>query len=139
MVRFMKNRYEIFENIVLFSILTLLLIFISIFFINQKRLITYKVFSAVYYDKNIICLVVSNDDVNLFFKNKKLFIDSNKISFEIERVDKDILKREGDIYSSVYIKANISNMYKINDGIEVSIMNKKINIFNMFKIIWEGD
>ena len=139
MVRFMKKRYEIFENIVLFSILTLLLIFISIFFINQKRLITYKVFSAVYYDKNIICLVVSNDDVNLFFKNKKLFIDSNKISFEIERVDKDILKREGDIYSSVYIKANISNMYKINDGIEVSIMNKKINIFNMFKIIWEGD
>lgn len=139
MVRFMKKRYENFENIVLFSILTLLLIFISIFFINQKRLITYKVFSAVYYDKNIICLVVSNDDVNLFFKNKKLFIDSNKISFEIERVDKDILKREGDIYSSVYIKANISNMYKINDGIEVSIMNKKINIFNMFKIIWEGD
>lgn len=139
MVRFMKKRYENFENIVLFSILTLLLIFISIFFINQKRLITYKVFSAVYYDKNIICLVVSNDDVNLFFKNKKLFIDSNKISFEIERIDKDILKREGDIYSSVYIKANISNMYKINDGIEVSIMNKKINIFNMFKIIWEGD
>ena len=135
----MKKRYENFENIVLFSILTLLLIFISIFFINQKRLITYKVFSAVYYDKNIICLVVSNDDVNLFFKNKKLFIDSNKISFEIERVDKDILKREGDIYSSVYIKANISNMYKINDGIEVSIMNKKINIFNIFKIIWEGD
>lgn len=139
MVRFMKKRYENFENIVLFSILTLLSIFISIFFINQKRLITYKVFSAVYYDKNIICLVVSNDDVNLFFKNKKLFIDSNKISFEIERVDKDILKRKGDIYSSVYIKANISNMYKINDGIEVSIMNKKINIFNMFKIIWEGD
>lgn len=139
MVRFMKKRYENFENIVLFSILTLLLIFISIFFINQKRLITYKVFSAVYYDKNIICLVVSNDDVNLFFKNKKLFIDSNKISFEIERVDKDILKREGDIYSSVYIKTNISNMYKINDGIEVSIMNKKINIFNIFKIIWEGD
>lgn len=135
----MKKRYENFENIVLFSILTLLLIFISIFFISKKRLITYKVFSAVYYDKNIICLVVSNDDVNLFFKNKKLFIDSNKISFEIERVDKDILKREGDIYSSVYIKANISNMYKINDGIEVSIMNKKINIFNMFKIIWEGD
>ena len=139
MVRFMKKRYENFENIVLFSILTLLLIFISIFFINKKRLITYKVFSAVYYDENIICLVVSNDDVNLFFKNKKLFIDSNKISFEIERIDKDILKREGDIYSSVYIKANISNMYKINDGIEVSIMNKKINIFNIFKIIWEGD
>lgn len=139
MVRFMKKRYENFENIVLFSILTLLLIFISIFFINQKRLITYKVFSAVYYDKNIICLVVADDDVNLFFKNKKLFIDSNKISFEIERVDKDILKRKGDIYSSVYIKVNISNMYKINDGIEVSIMNKKINIFNMFKIIWEGD
>ena len=135
----MKKRYENFENIVLFSILTLLLIFISIFFINQKRLITYKVFSAVYYDKNIICLVVADDDVNLFFKNKKLFIDSNKISFEIERVDKDILKRKGDIYSSVYIKVNISNMYKINDGIEVSIMNKKINIFNMFKIIWEGD
>ena len=135
----MKKRYESFESIVLFSTLILFLIFISIFFINQKRLITYKIFSAVYYDKNIIVLVVSNDDVNLFFKNKKLFIDSNKISFEVERIDKDILKREGDIYSSVYIKVNISNMYKINDGIEVSIMNKKINIFNMFKIIWEGD
>lgn len=139
MVRFMKKRYENFENIVLFSILTLLLIFISIFFINQKRLITYKVFSAVYYDKNIICLVVSNDDVNLFFKNKKLFIDSNKISFEIERIDKDILKRKGSIYSSIYIKTNISNMYKINDVIEVSIMDKKINTFNMFRIIWDGD
>ena len=80
----MKKRYESFESIVLFSTLILVLIFISIFFINQKRLITYKIFSAVYYDKNIIVLVVSNDELDLFFKNKKLFIDSKKISFEID-------------------------------------------------------
>lgn len=135
----MKKRYESFESIVLFSTLILLLIFISIFFINQKRLITYKIFSAVYYDKNIIVLVVSNDELDLFFKNKKLFIDSKKISFEIDKIDKDILKRKGSIYSSIYIKTNISNMYKINDVIEVSIMDKKINTFNMFRIIWDGD
>ena len=135
----MKKRYESFESIVLFSTLILVLIFISIFFINQKRLITYKIFSAVYYDKNIIVLVVSNDELDLFFKNKKLFIDSKKISFEIDKIDKDILKRMGSIYSSIYIKTNISNMYKINDVIEVSIMDKKINTFNMFRIIWDGD
>lgn len=135
----MKKRYESFESIVLFSTLILVLIFISIFFINQKRLITYKIFSAVYYDKNIIVLVVSNDELDLFFKNKKLFIDSKKISFEIDKIDKDILKRKGSIYSSIYIKTNISNMYKINDVIEVSIMDKKINTFNMFRIIWDGD
>ena len=135
----MKKRYESFESIVLFSTLILFLIFISIFFINQKRLITYKIFSAVYYDKNIIVLVVSNDELDLFFKNKKLFIDSKKISFEIDKIDKDILKRKGSIYSSIYIKTNISNMYKINDMIEVSIMDKKINTFNMFRIIWDGD
>lgn len=135
----MKKRYESFESIVLFSTLILFLIFISIFFINQKRLITYKIFSAVYYDKNIIALVVSNDELDLFFKNKKLFIDSKKISFEIDKIDKDILKRKGSIYSSIYIKTNISNMYKINDVIEVSIMDKKINTFNMFRIIWDGD
>lgn len=135
----MKKRYESFESIVLFSTLILFLIFISIFFINQKRLITYKIFSAVYYDKNIIVLVVSNDELDLFFKNKKLFIDSKKISFEIDKIDKDILKRKGSIYSSIYIKTNISNMYKINDVIEVSIMDKKINTFNMFRIIWDGD
>ena len=135
----MMKRYESFESIVLFSTLILFLIFISIFFINQKRLITYKIFSAVYYDKNIIVLVVSNDELDLFFKNKKLFIDSKKISFEIDKIDKDILKRKGSIYSSIYIKTNISNMYKINDVIEVSIMDKKINTFNMFRIIWDGD
>lgn len=135
----MKKRYESFESIVLFSTLSLFLIFISIFFINQKRLITYKIFSAVYYDKNIIVLVVSNDELDLFFKNKKLFIDSKKISFEIDKIDKDILKRKGSIYSSIYIKTNISNMYKINDVIEVSIMDKKINTFSMFRIIWDGD
>lgn len=135
----MKKRYESFESIVLFSTLILFLIFISIFFINQKRLITYKIFNAVYYDKNIIVLVVSNDELDLFFKNKKLFIDSKKISFEIDKIDKDILKRKGSIYSSIYIKTNISNMYKINDVIEVSIMDKKINTFNMFRIIWDGD
>lgn len=135
----MKKRYESFESVVLFSTLILFLIFISIFFINQKRLITYKIFSAVYYDKNIIVLVVSNDELDLFFKNKKLFIDSKKISFEIDKIDKDILKRKGSIYSSIYIKTNISNMYKINDVIEVSIMDKKINTFNMFRIIWDGD
>lgn len=139
MVRFMKKRYESFESVVLFSTLILFLIFVSIFFINQKRLITYKIFSAVYYDKNIIVLVVSNDELDLFFKNKKLFIDSKKISFEIDKIDKDILKRKGSIYSSIYIKTNISNMYKINDVIEVSIMDKKINTFNMFRIIWDGD
>ncbi len=135
----MKKRYESFESVVLFSTLTLLLIFISLFFINQKRLITYKIFSAVYYDKNIIVIVVSNDELDLFFKNKKLFIDSKNISFEIDKMDKDILKRKGSIYSSIYIKTNISNMYKINDVIEVSIMDKKINTFNIFRIIWDGD
>ena len=135
----MKKRYEKFENINLFCILFLLFVVVSIFFLNQRRIIVYKTFSAISYDKNVIVLVVDNSDLELFFKNRKLYIDLKKISFEIQKIDKNILERKGDKYSRIYIKVNTSNLYEVNDVVEVSIMDRKVKTFNIFKIIWDGD
>ena len=58
---------------------------------------------------------------------------------DIIKIDKDILEREGNKYNQVYIKINISNLYKVNDVVNISIMNKCVSSLKIFNIIWEGD
>lgn len=135
----MKKSYENYKKIILCISVFFIFIGIFIFSLNRKGIIIYEKFSGIYFKENTLVLVLNDEEINLFLKNKKLFINNKKRSFEIEKIDKDILERNGDNYSQVYIKTDISTMYKINDVIEISVMDKKIKLFNIFRIIWEGD
>ena len=131
----MKRRYEKFEkDIICFFIFLILIILFALFLINEK-IVLYKLFNGVVYDKNTLVLVLNNNDISIFEKNRILYINSKKEKFKIKKINQDILKRNNKSYNQVFIKVNFSNKYKVNDIVEISIMDKSVNSYNIFKVI----
>lgn len=135
----MKKSYEKSEFII-FSIIVffIIIIFFGVFLINEK-VVLYEKFSGIVSSKDILEFVLSNDETKLFQKNKVLYINNKKRKFDILKIDTEVLKREGEVYNYVFVKVDISDLLKVNDIVEVSIMNKSVKSYNIFKIIWEGD
>lgn len=135
----MKKKYENYDKITFSFVLFLisLLIVCSYFFGNE--IVTYKVFSGVVYKEDILVFVLSNEELKLFNKNKKLFIENKSRKFLIKNIEKNVLERNGDKYNQVFINTDISDMYKVNDVINISIMDKRVKCYKIFSIIWEGD
>lgn len=135
----MKKKYDNFGKVMFGFGFFIVSFFVAIIiFINQK-IILYEVFNGVVFNEDIVVLVLNDDEIKLFNKNRKLYIKNKKMKFEIIKIDNDVLEREGKKYNQVYIKVNISNMYKVNDVVNISIMNKNVSSLKIFNIIWEGD
>ena len=133
----MKRKYEKNSLVIFFSILFFLLVFIILLFLWYKKISVYKIFSGIVYKDNVLEIVVLEEDLQLFYKNKVIYIDDKKVKLDILKVDKNILKRKGNYYSSIFINVEFSNMYKLNDVINFSLREKNIRLIRIFKIIWE--
>lgn len=133
----MKRKYEKNELIVFFSILFFILIIIVCLFLWYKKISIYKTFSGIVYKDNVLEVVVSVDDLKLFYKNEVIYIEDKSYKLDILKVDENILKRGGKKYSSVFINVKFTDMYKLNDVITFSIREKGMRLIEIFKIIWE--
>lgn len=121
------------------SFLFSILIFCFIYYLFNKKIFVYKIFSGVIYKDNVIELFLSDDELLLFYKNMNMFIDDNKVKIKIIKVENDILHRGGVFYNQLFLDVKLNNTYKVNDVVKVSVVRRKMKIFNIFKIIWEGD
>ena len=131
----MKKKYEKFErNFICFFIFLILIIAFILFLIN-KKIVLYKLFNGIVYDNNTLVLVLDNNDIDIFEKNQILYINNKKKKFKIMKIYDDILDRNNKSYSQVFIKIKFSNKYKVNDVVEISIMDKSVNSYNIFKVI----
>ena len=133
----MKKKYEKNELILFFSIMFFILIIIVFIFLWYKKISVYKIFSGVVYKDNVLEVIVSEDDLKLFFKNNVIYIEDKSYKLDILKVNKNILKREEMKYSSVFINIEFTDMYKLNDVIMLSIRDKGVRLIEIFKIIWE--
>lgn len=133
----MKKKYEKNELILFFSIMFFILIIIVFIFLWYKKISVYKIFSGVVYKDNVLEVIVSEDDLKLFYKNKVIYIEDKSYKLDILKVNKNILKREVMKYSSVFINIEFTDMYKLNDVIMLSIRDKGVRLIEIFKIIWE--
>lgn len=116
-----------------------ILIFSFIYYSLNKKIFVYKIFSGVVYKNNVIELLLSDDELLLFYKNMNMFIDDNKVKIKIRKVESDVLQRGGVFYNQLFLNIKLNDTYKVNDVVKVSVVQKKMKIFNIFKIIWEGD
>jgi len=114
-----------------------ILIIIVFIFLWYKKISVYKIFSGVVYKDNVLEVIVSEDDLKLFYKNKVIYIEDKSYKLDILKVNKNILMREGMKYSSVFINIEFTDMYKLNDVIMLSIRDKGVRLIEIFKIIWE--
>lgn len=132
----MKKHYENYRMINFVFCILLVMIFIFIVIVYNSKISIYKIFSGVVLNDNIILLVLRDDEVKLFQKNKVVFIDNEKIKFNVEKIDEEVDK--GKKYYQIYIETSISNLYKIGDILNISIKEKRIRSYEIFKIVWKG-
>ena len=133
----MKKVYEKNNCVIFFSVVLFIIICIFIMFLLMSKVIIYKNISGVVASDNVLTFLVNDEDLKLFHSNKTIYLFGKKCRFDILKIDKDLLKRDGDMYHQVYLKVKFSKKYKVKDVLEISIVEKRLKCINIFKIIWE--
>lgn len=115
------------------------LVFMFLWFLFNTKFYIYKKFSGVVYKEGVIELLLSNDELKLFYKNVGVFINNKKEKIKIRNINKNVLERKGVSYNQVFLNISFTDMYKVNDVIEISVLSSRDKLINIFKVIWEGD
>ena len=134
------SKYERFGFVIF--LIVILIFFEIIFIINIIRLKNelYVNYSGVVMKNNIGLFIIDNDEMKIIYKNKYLYFNGNKIKYSIERITKDVIKKDNKKYNEVLLNFKFSNKkYKDNDVIDISIRSDREPIIEMFKIIWKGE
>ena len=134
------SRYERF--CLLIFLIIILILFEVIFIINimREKNEIYISFSGVVMKNNIGLFIINDKDMKILYKNKYLYFNGKRIKYSIEKITKDVIKKDNNKYNEVLLRFKFSKKkYKDNDVIDISIRRDKESIIKMFKIIWRGD
>ena len=116
----------------------LFVLFIGIFFYTWfRRINTYVILEGRVRGKNYIELMVPNDKLEVLYKNKTVYIEDVKKKFVISDVSKDVLENKKMKYSLVVLEVSLSLMD--NEFVNLVFCDKKVKLFKIFSVIWEGD
>lgn len=102
-----------------------------------RRINTYVIFEGRVRGKNYLELMVPTDKLEVLYKNKIVYIDDVKKKFVISDVSKDVLENKKTKYSLVVLEVSLSLMD--NEFVTLVFCEKKVNLFKIFSVIWEGD
>lgn len=112
---------------------------IGIISLFKVRIYTYQRLSGVVIKKDLILLIVNDNEKKLLYKNNKLYLDNKMKTFNIKENRGKVLTRSGKDYDEIVLNVNFSNQYKANDVVNLSLRKEKYNLVKIFKIILEGD
>ena len=134
------SKYERFGLLIFFIIILILFEIIFIINIMREKNELYISFSGVVMKNNIGLFIVNDKDMKILYKNKYLYFNGKRIKYSIEKITKDVIKKDNNKYNEVLLRFKFSKKkYKDNDVIDISIRRDKESIIKMFKIIWRGD
>lgn len=135
----MKKKYENYGCVVFSFLVFIIMIVFVLFFLGNKRIILFKSFSGVVFSDNCLVLILNDSQLKLFQKNKTIYIENKKKNFKIKKIEKNILERDGEKYNQVFFEVNFTDLYKVNDVLNVSVMEKNVRSLYIFRIIWGSD
>lgn len=126
------------KKLVFGFVFCLFVLFIGIFFYTWfRRINTYVILEGRVRGKNYIELMVPNDKFEVLYKNKTVYIEDVKKKFVISDVSKDVLENKKMKYSLVVLEVSLSLMD--NEFVTLVFCDKKVKLFKIFSVIWEGD
>ena len=134
------SKYERFGIIIFFIILLVIFEIVFIVSIIRNKNELYVSYSGVVAKSNMGLFIINNNEMNILYKNRYLYFNGKRIKYSIEKITKDVIKKDNNKYNEVLINFKFfKKKYKDNDAINISIRNEKEPIINMFKIIWKGE
>ena len=133
------KKYEISSLFIFLCVILILLEIVFFIFLMSKRIVLYEKIQGIIVAENKVSFLVNKEELRWFYNNETIYIDDNKKKFKIIEIENDILKKDDIIYHEILIEVELSSKYKINDALEISILNKKVKIISMFRIIWREE
>lgn len=134
------KRYEKFSYTIFLVIVLIIAEIVFLINIIKNKNELYISYSGVVMKSNIGLFIVNNDEMSILYKNKYLYFNGRRVKYSIEKITRNVIKKDNNKYNEVLINFKFSkNKYKDNDVINISIRNDKEPIINMFKMIWKGE
>ena len=87
----------------LFGLFLVLFIVCIIISFRVSIIKKYQMLSGVYVGKNQVMILVSSRELSWFYRNNWILIDGRRVSFTIDRLNKDMIKREGVEYHQLFL------------------------------------
>lgn len=134
-----SKKYENFFMVhLLLIITTIFLIFLFIFSFRISFIKIYHSIPGVVVGPNQVMVLLSSKELSWFYQNRFVFVSGRKSKFSIERVEKDLIKRDKKKYHQVFIKVSFSKKHLENDSIALAIYQKDSSFSSIFFDIWKG-
>lgn len=139
MEKFVKLRNYEKRSFILILIL-ILLIFVILFccLLLVYKIPKYYLINGVVFKDNVVEVIVTDEELKLFYKNKYIYINNKKYSYDISNVILDVLIQDRKKYNLIYINCELRNE-KENDIVEMTIKKENIKLFRIFETIWESE
>ncbi len=134
----MKKKYEKDETIIIISWIFIFIVIVVGWILLNKEIYVYKKFAGILYTDTALEVTLNKSDTKLIQRNSKIFVENNLKKINIIRVEKDVLKRNNVQYNKVFLDIGKGNG-KTGDVVEFSMIEKRVKVANIFKIIWDGD
>lgn len=135
----MKKKYENYDSVIFCFFILILVVGVFLLFLCNEKIVLFKKFSGVVYSDNCLVFILNDYQLKLFQKNKTMFVENKPIKFKIKKIEQNILEKGGEKYNQVFLEVDFSDLYKVNDVLDVSIMEKRVRSFYIFRIIWGSD
>ena len=130
------ERVDLLFFMIVFLLVLEVMFFVILFF---RKIPIYNKYSSVVIKDNVVSVIVSQEELKLFYDNQYLFVGDSRKRFKRVRVTRNILKRNKKSYHEVLIKFSFDKKYKVNDVIEISVVRGRLRGVSIFKIIWKED
>ena len=134
-----SKRYESMTFIYTVIFILIIIVFLLLIFSLNKNIKTYKVINSSVFKDNVVEAIVTDKQLKMIYNNKYLFLNRKKVLIRIIEINKSVLVRKNNEYHRVLLKVKLKKNCKVNDIKSLVLFNRKVNIFEMIKIIWKGE
>lgn len=132
----MKRKYEKKELLIGICISLFIMEIVVGIWIIQRKITLFKEFSCVVEKKDLLVVMLNEEEMKLFRRNKCIYVGNEKVNYKINKVIKNILKKDNVFYNQVFIEVDIDDKCRENDIVFVSMAEKNVSLINIFKIMW---
>ena len=128
MEKFVKLRnYEKRSFILILILILLIFIFLFCCLLMFYKIPKYCLINGIIFKDNVVEVMVIDEELKLFYKNKYIYINNKKYNYDISNIMLDVLTQDGKKYNLIYIDCDLKNE-KENDIVKITTTIKTIFI-----------
>ena len=134
-----SKKYESMTLIRTVIFILFLIVLILVIFSLNKNIRTYKVINSTVFKDDIVEVLVNDRELKMIYDNKYLFLNRKKVLIDIVEINKSVLVRKNKNYHNALLRVKLNKNSKVNDVKSLVLFNRKVNVFEMIRIIWKGE